>query len=126
MSLRPNFKAVLEQAEPSLRQALTNKELSAVARNRIERILEGTDGFVRSAKSPAQVRGVEVLEGIGNAQARELLAELAAGGPTIGSRRKPMGPERLERNSRGIGSSSSCDSRLISVPAGWIGVCDFG
>jgi RNA polymerase sigma factor (sigma-70 family) len=68
-----------EEAEPTLRQALAGKP-SAEARQRLERILAGP----RPVPSPEllrSLRGLQVLEAIGDEPARRVLGRLAEGPP---------------------------------------------
>jgi RNA polymerase sigma factor (sigma-70 family) len=66
-------------AEPALRQALAGA--SPEARRRLERLLVGAQGPVPAGELLRELRAVEVLEHIGDAEARELLARLATGAP---------------------------------------------
>jgi WD40 repeat protein len=66
-----------EAAEPALREALKTP-LAEESRRRVERLLEKLDPL-KSAKRLRALRAVEVLEGIGSAEARRLLEELAGG-----------------------------------------------
>jgi hypothetical protein len=66
-------------AEKALRRTLENKP-SLEVRRRIERLLsEMRDGPEIVVAAPREVRSVELLEGIGSAEARRLLQTLAGG-----------------------------------------------
>jgi hypothetical protein len=77
---------IADQAEPLLRQAAEGA--SPEGKRRIERLLEGIEDLPPEQVRP--VRAVEVLEGVGTAPARQLLAEVARGAP----------PARLTREAR--------------------------
>jgi hypothetical protein len=72
-----------EAVEPELRKALAGKP-SLEVRRRIERLLKQVRGerLSPSAQRRRAVSAIEVLERIGNAEAREVLAALARGAPT--------------------------------------------
>jgi hypothetical protein len=77
------LEALSEAVEPQLRQALAGKP-PPEARRRLERLLKQVRGE-RLSPPPQRrraVRAVEVLERIGNAEARQVLAALARGAPT--------------------------------------------
>jgi hypothetical protein len=78
---------ILEQAEPVLRRALEESE-SAEVKRRIGRLLGKFEALL--PERLRQVRAVEVLECIGTAPARHLLAEIAGG----------AGEARLTREAR--------------------------
>jgi WD40 repeat protein len=67
-------------AEPVLRQSLTDK-LSAEAARRVETLLAGANIGRFSAGTLQQLRAVQALEQIGTAKARTVLAKLAGGVP---------------------------------------------
>jgi WD40 repeat protein len=81
---RRELEQVVENAEPLLRQALTEKPPLEV-RLRIENVLASQPPLCAD-NAPAdrlrELRAVEVLERIGSAEAQRLLAVLAAGAPT--------------------------------------------
>jgi hypothetical protein len=72
-----------EAVEPQLRKALAGKP-SLEARRRIERLLRQVRGerLSPSRQRRRAVSAIEVLERIGNAEARGVLAALARGAPT--------------------------------------------
>ena len=72
-----------EAVEPQLRKALEGKP-SLEARRRIERLLKQVRGerLSPSRQRRRAVSAIEVLERIGNAEARGVLAALARGAPT--------------------------------------------
>jgi hypothetical protein len=77
------LESLSEAVEPHLRQALSG-DPSLEARRRIERLLRQMRGERLSPSLPCRrcVRAIEVLERIGNAEARQVLAALARGAPT--------------------------------------------
>jgi hypothetical protein len=87
------LKALGEAAEPALRKALEGG-LSAEARRRAREVLDAVGG-------PERLRGLralEVLERIGDADARDLLRRLAAGAPgTPLTQEASRSLQRLER-----------------------------
>jgi hypothetical protein len=71
-------------AEPLIRKALTGKLPSLETRRRLERFLERREKEFGKAPFPSQLRalrGLEVLEGIGNTDAAKVVARLAGGAP---------------------------------------------
>src|SRR5205823_1163704 len=66
------------QARPALEKVLANPP-SAEARSRAKNLLERLDGPVAAPEDLRMVRAVEVLERVGTAEARDLLARLAKG-----------------------------------------------
>jgi WD40 repeat protein len=66
-------------AEPALRKALATRQPSLEVRRRMERILEQLEGPVTAPEQLRELRALEVLEQIGSAEARQLLAKLAQG-----------------------------------------------
>jgi hypothetical protein len=66
------------QARPALEKVLANPP-SAEARSRAKNLLDRLDGPVASPDDLRMIRAVEVLERIGDAQARDLLTRLAKG-----------------------------------------------
>jgi WD40 repeat protein len=90
------LEAMGDATEPALRKVLSGKASSEV-RRRVEGIL----GKLDPANSPEQLRAVralEVLEGVGTRQAKELLTELAQGAP--GARRTREAKAALQRLGR--------------------------
>ena len=67
-----------ERAAPALRKALAGNP-SPEVRRRLGALLDGLDGVRPSADMVRQVRAVEALELMGNAEARRLLDKLATG-----------------------------------------------
>ena len=67
-------------AGPALRTTLEGKP-SDEARRRMEELLHRLDGPVEAPEQARALRGVEVLERVGSAEARRLLDELAKGAP---------------------------------------------
>ena len=67
-----------ERAAPALRKALAGNP-SPEVRRRLGALLDGLDGVRPSADTVRQVRAVEALELMGNAEARRLLDKLATG-----------------------------------------------
>jgi RNA polymerase sigma factor (sigma-70 family) len=74
------LEALVEHAAPLLRKALASKP-SLEMRRRLVALLDRLDGARPSAETVRQIRAVEVLELIGNAEARRLLEKLAAESP---------------------------------------------
>ncbi len=72
------LEALAERAAPALRKALAGKP-SLEVRRRLHALLDRLDGAHPSAETVRQIRAVETLEVIGNAEARRLLDKLAAG-----------------------------------------------
>jgi RNA polymerase sigma factor (sigma-70 family) len=72
------LEALAERAAPALRKALAGKPSLEVKR-RLETLRHRLEGGSLSAETVRQIRAVEALEAIGNAQARRLLDKLAAG-----------------------------------------------
>jgi hypothetical protein len=68
-----------ERAEPALRKALSDRP-SAEVRRRVAALLERLD-LAQSPMRLRQLRAVEVLERLGNPEARQLLEALAKGAP---------------------------------------------
>src|SRR5262245_11343739 len=66
-------------ALPALRKKLDSQLPSLEVRRRMERIIEKTAGVVLSAEDLRATRAIEVLHGIGNAEAQELLTTLSRG-----------------------------------------------
>jgi hypothetical protein len=90
----------VEQAEPALRRALTRYP-SLEATRRIERLLKqfSTGDIVPSTDLVRTVRAIEVLERIGTAEARAILANLARGAPDAWVTREARGSlERLAKS----------------------------
>jgi hypothetical protein len=77
------LESLSDAVEPQLRQALSGKP-SLEARRRIERLLKQIRRERLSPSSPHRraVSAIEVLETIGDAAARQVLAALARGAPT--------------------------------------------
>jgi WD40 repeat protein len=67
-------------AAPALQKLLAGNP-SAETRQRADKLLRRLDGAINSPALLAGLRGIEVLEHIGNGPARELLQALAAGAP---------------------------------------------
>ncbi|HVS37006.1 MAG TPA: hypothetical protein VMS17_15705 [Gemmataceae bacterium] len=86
--------ALGEVAGPALRRALEDKP-SAEARQRLEELVRRLGGLVTDAEQARVLRGVEVLEHMGTADARRLLEELAEGAE--GSRQTREAKAALER-----------------------------
>ena len=74
--------ALGEGAAPALRKALAGKP-SLEAWRRLMDLLDRLDGARLSAETVRQIRAVEALELIGNAEARRVLDKLAAGPPEM-------------------------------------------
>jgi RNA polymerase sigma factor (sigma-70 family) len=68
-----------EIAAPALQKSVTDKA-SLELKRRVEALLEKLEGATLPPETLQQVRAVEVLEGIGTPEARELLQSLVAGG----------------------------------------------
>jgi RNA polymerase sigma factor (sigma-70 family) len=75
-----DLEALEEQAYPLLKEALAASPPLEM-RQRIERLLDRLKYPLTSPKMIRAVRAVEILEHIGTAQARQVLYELAQGGP---------------------------------------------
>lgn len=69
-----------EGAVPILKKTLT-RQISLEARKRIEQLVQKLEGVNLSAAQLQQFRAVEVLERIGNSDARQLLQQVADGAP---------------------------------------------
>lgn len=69
-----------ELAEPALRQALRKNPTDEV-RRRLEALLDRMDGPLQPGSILQAYRAIEVLEHIGNPEAREILRVLAGGAP---------------------------------------------
>jgi RNA polymerase sigma factor (sigma-70 family) len=92
------LKGLGDAAEPALRKALEGTPPFEV-RRRVGQILEELGG---SGERLRRLRAVEVLERIGDADARELLRRLAGGAPGAWlTREASQTLERLERRGRG-------------------------
>jgi hypothetical protein len=90
-----------EAALPALRQKLTEKS-GLDMRQRLEKLLEKLDGKVPSAAALRLGRSVQVLEYIGDAEARKLLDKLACGLPTARLTQEAQGAlERLSKRPGG-------------------------
>jgi RNA polymerase sigma factor (sigma-70 family) len=74
------LEGLAEHAVPVLRKALAGKPSLEVTR-RLEALLDRLEKVKLSSETVCQIRAVEALESIGNAEARRLLARLAAGHP---------------------------------------------
>ncbi len=86
-----------ELAEPALSQAL-DKAPTLETRNRIKQLLDRLPNIGTSGEPLRQARAVEVLENIGNPQARQLLEKLAAGARQANLTRDAIATlERLKR-----------------------------
>jgi WD40 repeat protein len=70
-----------DRAEPALRKALKNPATTLEARRRLERIVDRLEKNSPHPEFLRLLRVVEVLEGVGTAAAREVLANLAKGVP---------------------------------------------
>jgi hypothetical protein len=70
-----------ELAEPALRQALERQGLSLEMRRRLEQLLAQLHGPVTEPERLRALRAIEVLEHIGTAEAKQMLANLAKGAP---------------------------------------------
>jgi RNA polymerase sigma factor (sigma-70 family) len=80
MQATRELEGLAEHAVPALRKALAGKPSLEVTR-RLESLLHRLEKVNLSSETVRQMRAVEVLEFIGNADARRLLARLAAGHP---------------------------------------------
>jgi sugar lactone lactonase YvrE len=86
-----------EAVLPAIRRTLAAKP-SAEVRRRLQEIVEQFVGGAGSADGRAALRAVEALELVGNAEARDLLKELAAGVPEAAlTREARVALERLAR-----------------------------
>jgi RNA polymerase sigma factor (sigma-70 family) len=98
--------AMGDATEPALRKVLSGKPSSEV-RRRVEELL----GKFDPANSPEQLRGVralEVLEGVGTPQAKELLTELAQGATKARLTREAKAAlQRLGRPQPGVRTSGA-------------------
>jgi RNA polymerase sigma factor (sigma-70 family) len=74
--------ALADRAVPALRKALAGKPSLETSR-RLEALLDRLEGASPSAETVRQIRAVEAVELIGNAEARQLLEKLAAGPPEM-------------------------------------------
>jgi RNA polymerase sigma factor (sigma-70 family) len=74
------LETLTDRAVPTLRKALAGNP-SLEAKRRLEALLDRLEAVGTSAETIREVRVVEALEWIGNAEARRLLAKLAAGAP---------------------------------------------
>jgi WD40 repeat protein len=74
------LEALTDRAVPTLQKALAGG-LSLEAKRRVEALLDRLEGVGPSVETIREVRVVEALEWIGNAEARRLLDKLAAGPP---------------------------------------------
>jgi dipeptidyl aminopeptidase/acylaminoacyl peptidase len=74
-----DLQELAELAEPALRRGL-NRQPSLEARRRMESLLQKLDP-VRDPERLRSLRGIEVLEHIGNQEGRTLLEDLARGAP---------------------------------------------
>jgi hypothetical protein len=93
-----------EPAGPALRRALGGTP-SAEVRSRASRLLEGFAGRVPSADRLRQERALEVLEHIGNTEARSILKGIAQGEPGAGlTRQAKAALERLGKGAVGDGA----------------------
>jgi hypothetical protein len=72
------LQALAERAAPALRKAQAGKPTLEM-RRRLDALLDRLDGTSPSTETVRQIRAVEALEFIGNAEARRLLDKLAAG-----------------------------------------------
>ena len=91
-------------AGPAVRQALEGKP-SPEARRRLEELARKLDGPVEDAEEARALRGVEVLEHIGSADARKLLEELSHG--AAGAWRTREATAALERLNRAASGASN-------------------
>jgi hypothetical protein len=69
-----------ERAEPALKRGLT-KNVSIEGRRRIQELLDAKTILQISAEDLQAIRGIEVIERIGTAEAREFLTSLSKGEP---------------------------------------------
>jgi RNA polymerase sigma factor (sigma-70 family) len=74
------LRALRERAEPSLREAARGR-LDPEARKRVDELLGELDVVVLPPEELRPLRGIEVLERIGTAEARQVLQALADGAP---------------------------------------------
>jgi hypothetical protein len=85
-------------ARPALSKKLESRLSSLEVRRRLERILAKVDSRVPSAEELRALRAMEVLEGIGTAEARQLIATLASGAAGAGlTEDAKRGLSRLEK-----------------------------
>jgi RNA polymerase sigma factor (sigma-70 family) len=77
-----DLEALPEDAVPALRKALAGIQ-ALEAKRRLETLLDRLENAPLSADTVRQIRAVEALESIGNAEARRLLDKLAAGQPEM-------------------------------------------
>lgn len=70
-----------KMVEPALKKALATQQPSLELRRRMERLLEKMEGPVSSPDILRSLRALEVLEEIGNSEARQIIETLAKGGP---------------------------------------------
>jgi WD40 repeat protein len=91
------LKTLGERAETALKNALA-AGVSIEARRRIQDVLDQLEARDVKPEELQAIRGVEVLERIGNQEARELLAALAKGDPSARvTREASLASKRLER-----------------------------
>jgi RNA polymerase sigma factor (sigma-70 family) len=74
------LRALRQRAEPALREAARGR-LEPEARKRVEELLGELEEAVVQPEELRQLRGIEVLEHSGTAEARQLLEAMAAGAP---------------------------------------------
>ena len=74
--------AQAELSSTALRHALRGQP-SAESRRRLEQILYRADRFIYSSRQLQSLRAIEVLETIGETDARQLLDELSKGTPAF-------------------------------------------
>jgi hypothetical protein len=103
-AVRQRAAAELEQhgdlAATALRQVL-QREPSLELRQRVERLLQKLSGPGRNSEGMQGLRAVELLEIIGDAEARQVLEALAKGAPEAGLTREANAAlERLAKRSR--------------------------
>jgi RNA polymerase sigma factor (sigma-70 family) len=77
-----DLEALPEDAVPALRKALAGIQ-ALEAKRRLETLLDRLENAPLSADTVRQIRAVEALESIGNAEVRLLLDKLAAGQPEM-------------------------------------------
>jgi RNA polymerase sigma factor (sigma-70 family) len=77
-----DLEALPEDAVPALRKALAGIH-ALEAKRRLETLLDRLENAPLSADTVRQIRAIEALESIGNAEARRLLDILAAGQPEM-------------------------------------------
>jgi hypothetical protein len=82
-------------AQPALKKKLEGKSSSLEVRRRMERILDKLDSQTLSPAELRSWRAVEVLEGIGTPEARQVIAALAQGAP--GARQTEDARRALDR-----------------------------